>query len=464
MIQGMQIMRDARGTTGERIVIPRIYKYLIAVLALSTLVIVVNTAVNTYFGSRESVFPFLFPGGVPSDIGPVDCLRKILGGQYFGDFQSEYCRMRQVTPYPLDRPSSYLPGFYVVSGFIGLLPSSVTAFRVVVLLALAFGLYVMRTHFDRKDLGKLSALVLLTFYPFWFAIDRGNYGWIFGPLLVLLATTRTAKSQRYWLLAVAFSLKHPLAIFGLIFFLEGTWRSKSRELLKFGGMFVFLNFVFPVMQWPSAMGWPALVLRIQGFSSGKDRVGMRSDDFDIRSRSDWHAWRTAFQQFRFLSELQFRTLVLLCIGIVAVLFWKIVLSIPKQTYGRFGLIEVSLLAACLGVLLSPFSFTYGLMALLIPIVLLISTQGDAVRFGSGYLVLLVACTVPNAIPLKALCDVLFKPEDGVLGPDFPTFGTILIPLLLVTILLLVAYSAVLSYLSTRETQHNPVVVSVDQPQ
>ena len=456
-------MLDAQGITGEKIVIPRIYKYLIAVLTLSALLLVVHTAVNSYFGSQESAFPYLTVEGStgPNDIGPLDCLNKMWGGHYFGDFQSEYCRMRQVTPYPIDRPSSYLPGFYVVSGFIALLPSSITAFRVVVMLALAFGAYVMRTHFVRKDLIKLSPLVLLTFYPFWFAIDRGNYGWIFGPLLVLLATTRTARSQRYWLLAVAFSLKHPLAIFGLIFFLDGTWRTKCKELLKFGGMFVFLNFVYPVMQWPNAIRWPALVLRIQGFSSGKDQVGMRSDDFDIRSRSDWHALRTAFRRFRFLGDLQFRMLVLICIVVVAVVFLKIVLSSQKQKYRNFGLIEVSLVSACLGILLSPFSFTYGLMTLLIPLILLVSSQGDSVRFGGGYLALLTVCTVPNAIPLTALCNVLFKPEDGVLDPDFPTLGTIMVPLLLVTVLLLVAYSAVLSYLSTRETQHNPVVVSVD---
>jgi len=459
-------MSEAQGTTGVRIVVPRIYKYLIAVLVLSALVLVVHTALNTYFGAQESVFPYLTVEGPtgPSDIGPLDCLSKMWGGHFFGDFQSEYCRMRQVTPYPIDRPSSYLPGFYVVSGFIGLIPSSVTAFRVVVLVALAFGAYVMRTQFDRKDLVKLSPLVLLTFYPFWFAIDRGNYGWIFGPLLVLLATTRTARSQRYWILAVAFSLKHPLAIFGLIFFLDGTWRTKTKELLKFGGMFVFLNFIYPVLQWPNALRWPALVLRIQGFSSGKDQVGMRSDDFDIRSRSDWHALRTAFRRFRFLDDVQFRILMFTCTALVAAFFLKILLSGLKQTYGKFGLIEISLVAACLGVLLSPFSFTYGLMTLLIPLVLLVSSQGDSVRFGGGYLTLLTVCTVPNAIPLTALCNVLFKPKDGVLSRDFPTLGTILIPLLLVTILLLVACSAVLSYLSSRATQHTPAVVSVAQPQ
>ena len=114
--------------------------------------------------------------------------------------------------------------------------------------------------------------------------------------------------------------------FGLIFFLDGTWRTKCKELLKFGGMFVFLNFVYPVMQWPNALRWPALVLRIQGFSSGKDQVGMRSNDFDIRSRSDLQALRTAFHRPRFLSELQFRMLVLICIAIVAVVCLKIVLS------------------------------------------------------------------------------------------------------------------------------------------
>ena len=456
-------MLDGQGTTGDKVVIPRIYKYLITVLVLSALVLIAHTALNTYFGSPELAFPYLTVEGLtgPNDIGPLDCLSKMWGGHYFGDFQSEYCRMRQVTPYPIDRPSSYLPGFYVVSGFIALLPSSVTAFRVVVMLALAFGAYVMRSHFVRKDLVKLSPLILLTFYPFWFAIDRGNYGWIFGPLLVLLATTRTARSQRYWLLAVAFSLKHPLAIFGLIFFLDGTWRTKCKELLKFGGMFVFLNFVYPVMQWPNAVRWPALVLRIQGFSSGKDQVGMRSDDFDIRSRSDLQALRTAFHRFRFLSDVQFRMLLLICVVLVVTLFLQSVFSMQKQKYRQFGLIEVSLVAACLGILLSPFSFTYGLMILLIPLVLLVSFQGDSVRFGGGYLALITVCTVPNAIPLIALCNVMFKPMEGAIDADFPTLGTIMIPLLLVTVLLLVAYSAVLSYLSTRETQHNPVVVSVD---
>ena len=126
-------MLNSQGVTGERIVIPRIYKYLVAVLVLSALVLLAHTALNTYFGSQESAFPYLTIEGPtgPNDIGPLDCLNKMWGGHYFGDFQSEYCRMWQVTPYPIDRPSSYLPGFYVVSGFIALLPSSVTAFRVV---------------------------------------------------------------------------------------------------------------------------------------------------------------------------------------------------------------------------------------------------------------------------------------------------------------------------------------------
>ena len=102
------------------------------------------------------------------------------------------------------------------------------------------------------------------------------------------------------------------------------------------------------------------------------------------------------------------------------------------------------------------------MILLIPLVLLVSSQGDNVRFGGGYLALLTVCTVPNAVPLTALCNVLFKPIEGAIDADFPTLGTILIPLLLVTVLLLVAYSAVLSYLSTRATQDIPVVVSADQ--
>jgi hypothetical protein len=445
--------------------VPFIYKYLIAVLALCALVLVTHTAVNTYFGSQESAFPYLTVEGStgPDDVGPLDCKSKIWGGHYFGDLQSEYCRMRQVTPYPIDRPSSYLPGFYVVSGFLALVPSSVTAFRIVVLLSLFFGSYALRSHFERKDLAKLAPLILLTFYPFWFAIDRGNYGWIFGPLLVLLATTPSARSQRYWLMAVAFSLKHPLAIFGLIFFQDGTWRTKCKELMKFGGMFIFLNFLYPLLQWPNSIRWPMFLLKIQGFRSG-DTPRLRSSDFDIRSRSDLHALATAFRRFRFLGDFQFRMLMLICVVLVAALFMKIVIGVSKQTFGKFGLIELCLVAACTGLLISPLSFTYGLMALLIPIVLLISAQGDTVRFRGGYLALLTVCTVPNAIPLTALCNVLFKPEDGVLDPDFPTLGTIMNPLLLVTVLLLVAYSAVLSYLSTRETRHNPVVVSVDQPQ
>lgn len=456
-------MSEVLRATGEKIVFPRTYKYLIAVLALSALVLVVHTALNTYFGYQESVFPYLTAEGTtgPSDIGPLDCLSKIWGGHYFGDFQSEYCRMRQVTPYPIDRPSSYLPGFYVVSGFIALLPSSVTAFRIVILLALAFGVYVMRTHFEHKDLAKLSPLVLLTFYPFWFAIDRGNYGWIFGPLLVLLGTTRTARSERYWVLAVAISLKFPLAVFGLLLFADGSWKSKSKELMKFSGVFVFLNFLFPLLQWPGAQKWPKLVLRVQGLMPGDSSIGVKNFDYNLRGRSDMYTFLTSFQRFSFLSDSKLIAFKGILIGIIALVIFLSIKKLSEYENKDWGLVELSIVSGCLSVLLSPFSFPYGLMALLVPIVLLLSPQGDAVRFRNTYLMLLAASSVPNAIPLRAMSELLFHPIEGSLNADFPDLGNFLIPVSLMTMLLLVAYSAVLSYLSARATQYIPLAVSAD---
>ena len=463
-MQGRQTVFEVQGANNDENMIPKLYKYLIAVLVLSTIILVVQTLSNTYLGSKESTFPFLFSGGAPSDIGPLDCLRLIWGGHYFGDFQSEFCRMRQVTPYPIDRPSSYLPGFYVVSGFIGMFPSSVTAFFMFVLLALAFGVYVVRTQFERKDLVKISPLVLLTFYPFWFAIDRGNYGWIFGPLLVLFGTTRTARSERYWILAVAISLKFPLAVFGLLLFADGSWKSKFKEVSKFAGVFIFLNFLFPVLQWPGAQKWPKTVLQMQGLIPGGSDIGVKSFNFNLRGRSDKYTFLTSFQRFSFLSEFQLNVFKSVLAGIVFLVIFKSIKKLPKIGNRAWGLVELSIVSGCLSVLLSPFSFTYGLMALLVPIVLLLSPHGDAVRFRNTYLMLLAVSSVPNAIPLRAMCELLFHPIEGSLNADFPDLGNFLIPISLIIMLLLVAYSAVLSYLSTRETQHNPVVVSVDLPQ
>ena len=446
--------------------VPKLYQFLITVLVLSTMFLVAQTAMSSYHGSSDSVYPYLINEGAngPDDIGPLNCKTRILGGHYFGDFQSEYCRMRQVTPYPIDRPSSYWPGFYVVSGLIVLIPSSVAAFRVVVLLAFIFGVYVMRLHFARMDLAKLSPLLLLTFFPFWFAIDRGNYGWIFGSLLVSLATTKTARSQRYWIIAVAVSFKFPLAVFVLLFFADGNWKAKIKELSKFFVFFVFLNFLFPILQWPGAQNWPKTVLRVQGLMPGESSIGVTSSDFNLYTRSDIHAFVTSFDRLSFLSDFDLFLFKGILAGLIVLVIFLSIKKLTTQSNGKWGLVELSVIASCLSTLLSPFSFSYGLMALLIPIVLLLSPQGDAVRFRNSYLMLLAVSSVPNAIPLRAMCELLFHPIEGSLNADFPDLGNFLIPVSLITMLLLVAYSAVLSYLSTRETQHNPVAVSVDLPQ
>ena len=94
------------------------------------------------------------------------------------------------------------------------------------------------------------------------------------------------------------------------------------------------------------------LLKIQGFRSG-DTPRLRSSDFDIRSRSDLHALATAFRRFRFLGDVQFRMLMLICVVLVAALFMKIVIGVSKQTFGKFGLIELCLVAACTGLLMSP---------------------------------------------------------------------------------------------------------------
>jgi|LakMenEpi03Aug12_release.lakeMendotaPanAssembly.Ray.scaffolds.fasta_scaffold186817_2 hypothetical protein len=445
---------------------PKLYKFLIAVLVLSTMFLVAQTAMSSYFGSSSSTYPHLISEGSngPDDIGPLDCKTRILGEHYFGDFQSEYCRMRQVTPYPIDRPSSYWPGFYVISGLLVLFPSSVSAFRVVVLLAFVFSTYVMRSHFVRKDLAKLAPLLVFTFFPFWFAIDRGNYGWIFGSLLVSLATTKSARSQRYWIIAVAISLKFPLAVFGLLFFADGNWKAKFKELSKFFGIFVFLNFLFPVLQWSGAQYWPKTVLRVQGLMPGESSIGVTSGDFDLYTRSDIHALFTSFQRLSFIGEFKLIAFKAILLGIIALVIFLSIRKLSEHENRNWGLVELSIVSGCLSVLLSPFSFSYGLMALLVPIVLLLSPQGDAVRFRNSYLMLLAVSSVPNAIPLRDMFELVFHPIEGSMNADFPDLGNFLIPVSLIAMLLLVAYSAVLSYVSTRETQHNPVVVSVDLPQ
>jgi hypothetical protein len=98
--------------------------YLLTVLFGILILAIFDTLLNRYYGANGSIPTFL-PSDKSFDIFQLDCVKSVIGEHYFGDFQSEYCRMRGATPYSSEAPSSYLPGFYVLLSFISLFTSAI---------------------------------------------------------------------------------------------------------------------------------------------------------------------------------------------------------------------------------------------------------------------------------------------------------------------------------------------------
>ena len=222
--------------------------YLLTVLFGILVLAILDTLLNRYYGVDGSV-PTILQSDKPIDIFQPSCIKSVIGGHYFGDFQSEYCRMRGATPYSSEAPSLYLPGFYTLLSFISLFTTVTSSWVAATTLSALFLVATIKTQLRSKSPFIASIVLLATFNPFWQTLDRGNLAWMLGAGLVVLGAKSEVRSERGWLFAVVVAIKIQFAPFLLVLLIGGNIRDKLRILVDFALVFISLNFIFPLIGW-----------------------------------------------------------------------------------------------------------------------------------------------------------------------------------------------------------------------
>jgi hypothetical protein len=401
--------------------------YFLTVLFGILTLAILDTLLNRYYGVNGSIPTFL-PSDKPSDIFQPGCVKSVIGEHYFGDFQSEYCRMRGATPYSSEAPSLYLPGFYVLLSFISLFTSVISSWVVVTILSVLFLVATIKTQLRSKSPLAASIILLATFNPFWQTIDRGNFSWMLGVGLVVLGAKSEVKSERGWLLAVAVSLKIQLAPFLLILLNGGNVRDKLRMLVHFALVFISLNFIFPLIGWRDfGQFYPNLFESIRSPKPLNNTFdyGFRSLTYIVTQLN----WSILFWVFFLLF-----TIVLT----VCLVFINMSDHLLDRRDANEDFIVLALFAASMIVLCSPRSYLYGLMVLLAPTVLIVGMESRARLIHKVQLVLVTICVLPNTISLDSLIDrQMHSPNAEML--TYPNLGNLIPSLILPS----VAFSAVI---------------------
>jgi hypothetical protein len=382
---------------------------------------VFDTLLNRYYGADGSI-PTFSPSDKPFDIFQPGCVKSVIGEHYFGDFQSEYCRMRGATPYPSDSPSLYLPGFYVLLSMISFFTSVVGSWLVTTSFAVLFLLTTIKTQLKGKRPFVASIILLATFNPFWQTLDRGNFAWMLGVGFVVLGAKSEVKSERGWLFAVAVSLKIQLAPFLLILLCGGSVRDKLRMLVHFALVFISLNIIFPLIGWRDfGQFYPNLFKSI--------RSPKPSDNpFDYGFSSLTHTvtqlnWSILFWVFFLLF-----TIVLT----VCLVFIDMSDRLLDRRDANEDFIVLALFAASMIVLCSPRSYLYGLMVLLVPTVLIVGMESGARLIHKVQLVLVTICVLPNTVSLDSFINRQVHSLD-VEMLSYPNLGNLIPSLVLPSI-------------------------------
>ena len=364
--------------------------YLLTVLFGILTLAILDTILNRYYGVNASS-QTLIPSDVPMDIFQPGCRAPIIGAHYFGDFQSEYCRMRGSTPYSSNAPSLYIPGFYVLLSFISFLTSVVSSWLAATILSVLFLVATIKTHLKGKSPFIASIFLLAVFNPFWQTLDRGNISWLLGVGFIILGTKSELRTERGWLFAVAVSLKFQLAPFLLILLCGGTVRDKWRSLVRFTSFFTLLNFVFPLLGWRDfGQFYPNYFKSLQSASTSNNvnNYGFSSLTHTV-TQLNWSIWFWVF--FSLFS-------IGLTISLVVINASD---RFSERRDAEEELILIALFAASIVILCSPLSYLYGLMVLLVPTVLIVSMKSGARLIHKVQLVLITICVLPNTIPLDS---------------------------------------------------------------
>ena len=401
--------------------------YLLTILLGILTLAIFDTLLNRYYGAYGSIPTFL-PADKPADIFQPGCIKSVIGEHYFGDFQSEYCRMRGASPYSSEAPSLYLPGFYVLLSFISLFTSVISSWVAVTILSVLFLVATIKTQLRSKSPFVASIILVATFNPFWQTLDRGNFAWMLGVGFVVLGSKSEVKSERGWLFAVAVSLKIQLAPFLLILLFGGNIRDKLRMLIHFGLVFISLNFIFPLIGWRDfGQFYPNL------FKSIRSPKPL-NNPFDYGFHSLIHTvtqlnWSILFWVFFLLF-----TIVLT----VCLVFINVSDRLLDRRDANEDFIVLALFAASMIVLCSPRSYLYGLMVLLVPTVLIVGMESGARLIHKVQLMLVTICILPNTISLDSFINRQMYSLD-VEMLSYPNLGNLITSLILPS----VAFSAVI---------------------
>ena len=401
--------------------------YLLTVLLGILTLAVFDTILNRYYGVNASSST-LIPSDGPGDIFQPGCRAPIIGAHYFGDFQSEYCRMRGSTPYASNAPSLYIPGFYVLLSMFSFFTSVVSSWLVANILAVLFLVATIKTHLKGKSPFIASIILVAVFNPFWQAIDRGNISWLLGVGFIILGAKSELRTERSWLFAVGLSLKIQLAPFLLILLCGGSIRDKWRSLMRFAMFFILLNFVFPLLGWRDfSQFYPNYFKSLQSArtSTNVNDYGFSSLTHTV-TQLNWSIWFWVFFS-------------LFSIGLTMSL---VVINTSDRLLNRHSakeeLIVPTLFASSIIILCSPLSYLYGLMVLLVPTVLIISMESGARLIHKVQLVLITICVLPNTIPLDSLISRQM-PSLDVEMINYPSLGNLIPSVLLPSL----AFSAVI---------------------
>jgi hypothetical protein len=395
--------------------------YLLTILFGILILAVFDTLLNRYYGANGSI-PTFRPFDKPFDIFQPGCVKSVIGEHYFGDFQSEYCRMRGATPYSSDAPSLYLPGFYVLLSFVSLFTSAISSWVAVTIISVLFLVATIKTQLRSKSPFVASIILLATFNPFWQTLDRGNFAWMLGVGLVVLGAKSEVRSERGWLFAVAVSLKIQLAPFLLILLCGGNVRDKLRMLVQFALVFISLNFIFPLIGWRDfGQFYPNLFKSIRS-------PKLSNNPFDYGFSSLIHTvtqlnWSILFWVFFLLF-----TIVLT----VCLVFINVSDRLLDRRDAKEDFIGLALFAASMIVLCSPRSYLYGLMVLLVPTVLIISMESGARLIHKVQLVLVTICVLPNTILLDSFINRQMHSLDAEML-SYPNLGNLIPSLILPSI-------------------------------
>jgi len=409
--------------------------YLLTVLLGILILAIFDTLLNRYYGANGSIPTFL-PSDKPFDIFQPSCIKSVIGEHYFGDFQSEYCRMHGATPYSSDAPSLYLPGFYVLLSFISLFTSVISSWVAVTILSVLLLVFTIKTQLRSKNPFVASVILLATFNPFWQTLDRGNLAWMIGVGFVVLGAKSEVRSERGWLFAVAVSLKIQLAPFLLILLCGGNVKDKLRMLVHFALVFISLNFIFPLIGWRDfGRFYPNLIRSIRSPkpSNNPFNYGFNSLIYTVTQLN----WSILFWVFFLLF-----TIVLT----VCLVFIDMSDRLLDHRDANEDFIALALFAASMIVLCSPRSYLYGLMVLLVPTVLIVGMESGARLIHKVQLVLVTICVLPNTVSLDSFINRQVHSLDAEML-SYPNLGNLVPSLVLPS----VAFSAgILGYINFRK--------------